>query len=104
MLGLKDQVGYDGLVLHMRGVLGGVPVDSFSFAHVVEIVGDAREPDVVGDDHGAWVEPALVQNALQIGQVLVLGVVEEDKIDTLWRVPDFIDTDLGCQFGEFSES
>jgi hypothetical protein len=22
----------------------------------------------------------------------------------LWRVPDFIDTDLGCQFGEFSES
>jgi hypothetical protein len=26
------------------------------------------------------------------------------KKQQVWSVPDFIDTDLGCQVGEFSES
>jgi transposase len=38
------------------------------------------------------------------GFPLAVHLFEGNKAETKWSVPDLIDTDLGCQVGEFPES
>jgi transposase len=40
----------------------------------------------------------------RLGGAPTYALTDNEKTVTVWSVPDFIDTDLGCQVGEFSES
>ena len=50
----------------------------------------AKAPDLIGRDF-----TAAAPNQRYVGDITYLPI---------WNVPDFIDTGLGCQFGEFPES
>ena len=65
----------------MRLVLDGVPQLALLLAHVLAVLRRARHPDVVGDHDRARMQPAPVEDALQVVQVGVLVVVQEHEIE-----------------------
>src|SRR5207344_1581515 len=60
VLRLEHQVLEQRLVLDVGFVLARPPGESFLGLHELAVVGSPRPPDVVGDDHRAGVQPALV--------------------------------------------
>ncbi len=64
----------------MRLVLEGLPGLALLVAHGSSVQGRAGNLDVVGDHDRARVEPATIDDALQVGQIRVLVVIEEHEI------------------------
>ena len=69
------------LVLRVRLVPPRPPADALFRLHVAPVARRPREADVVGDDHAAGVQPAGVEDRKQVGEVRLLGVVDEDEVD-----------------------
>jgi TetR/AcrR family transcriptional regulator len=63
-------------------VLDGLPPLALLFLHVGAVLERAGDADVVGDDDRSRMQPAQVDEPLQVVQVHVLPVVEEYEIQT----------------------
>ena len=63
---LQHDIGDQRLVLAVRFVFGGVEQLALLLVHVLEVPRRAGNEDVVGDDDGPRVQPAAVQDALQV--------------------------------------
>src|SRR3984885_4180012 len=66
----------------MGFVLDGLPPLALLFLHVGAVLGCAGEADVVGDHDRSRMQPAPVEEPLQVVEVDVLPVVEEYEIQT----------------------
>src|SRR6202012_69669 len=77
-----NQVFDQGLILDVGFVLDGLPPLALLFLHVGAVLGCAGEADVVGDHDRSRMQPAPVDEPLQVVEVDVLPVVEEYEIQT----------------------
>src|ERR1700733_5542169 len=66
----------------MGFVLDGLPPLALLFLHVGAVLGCAGEADVVGAPDRSWMQPAPVDEPLQVVEVDVLPVVKEYEIQT----------------------
>src|SRR6202000_2908458 len=81
-LRLQNQVFDESLILGVGFVLDRLPPFALLFLHVGAVLGCAGKADVVRDHDSSRVQPAPVDEPLQVGQIHVLPVIEEYEIQT----------------------
>jgi hypothetical protein len=79
-LRLQHDIRHQSLVLDVRLVFDSVEQLALLLTHVGAVLRRAGNADVVGDDDGSRMQPAAVEDALQVWQVRALVVVDEQHV------------------------
>src|SRR5436190_2358324 len=81
ILRLEHEILEQRLVLDVRLVLDRAPALALLLFHVGPVLRRSGELDVVGQHDGAGMQPSLLHDALQVGEVHALVVVDEEEVE-----------------------